>query len=51
MITKEKINEIKKLIKEFKKEELPNANTPFHYEAEQAAGFDYFIEWLTKKSK
>ena len=42
--------EIERLIEEYKKEELPNSNEPFHHEAEAAAGFKYFIKWLKRKS-
>lgn len=41
-----KIIEIEKLINDYIKEELKYADVPFHYEAEIAAGFKHFIEWL-----
>lgn len=40
---------IEKLITQYIKEELPDANSPYHHEAEIAAGFEYFIEWVKKK--
>jgi len=48
---KTSIEPMENLINEFKKECLPDANEPFHHEAEIAAGFKHFIEWLKKKSK
>jgi len=44
-------NIIEKLIDEYKKEELLNANVPFHYEAEIATGFKYFIKWLKRREQ
>jgi len=43
------INQIEKLINDFKNEELPDADTPFHYEKEIAAGFKDFVKWLKKR--
>lgn len=37
------------LIELYKKECLPNANEPYHYEAEITAGLNNFIEWLKNK--
>lgn len=47
----EGLEHIEKLLNDFKKEELKNADEPFHYEAEIAAGLTYFTNWLTEKSK
>jgi hypothetical protein len=41
--------DIKTLIEEYKKEELPRADEPFDYQAEIASGLNGFIEWLDKK--
>lgn len=43
------IEEIKNAIYQFKKEELPDAESPFHYEAEIWAGMKHFIQWLEAK--
>jgi hypothetical protein len=43
------IEEIKKLLHQFKKEELPNAEEPYHYEEETWQGMKHFIEWLERK--
>lgn len=40
---------LKELIHKFKKEELPDAESPYHYEAEIWAGMKDFIKWLDKK--
>ena len=34
-----------------KKEQLPDADSPFHYEAEAWVGLKYFLEWLKDKNK
>lgn len=43
------IEDIKKAIFKFKKECLPDAEAPFHYEAEIWAGMQSFIRWLESK--
>lgn len=43
-----KVFNIEKLINQYKKEEMPDADSPYHHEAEIASGFKYFIEWLKK---
>lgn len=43
------IEEIKNYIFQFKKEELPDAEAPFHYEAEIWSGMKHFIRWLENK--
>ena len=43
------IAHIEELIEQYKKEELPDCEKPFHYEAEAAAGLKYFVEWLKRK--
>ena len=45
------VEEIKKAINLFKEEELPNAESPFHYEAEIWSGMKHFIEWLETKKQ
>lgn len=45
------ISHIEKLLQEYKKKELPDADEPFHFEAEIASGFKYFIQWLKRKEK
>ena len=45
------MEEIEKLIYQYKKEQLPDADSPFHYEAEAWAGLKYFLEWLKYKNK
>lgn len=43
------VEDIKKAIFQFKKECLPDAEAPFHYEAEIWAGMQSFIRWLESK--
>lgn len=43
------VEDTKKAIFQFKKECLPDAETPFHYEAEIWAGMKSFISWLESK--
>ena len=43
------VEDIKKAIFQFKKECLPDAEAPFHYEAEIWAGIQSFIRWLESK--
>ena len=38
--------EIKTLLEQYRDEEMPNWNKPFHYEAEGWASMEYFIQWL-----
>lgn len=45
------IEDIKKAVYQFKKEELPDAEVPFHYEAEIWAGMKSFIRWLEAKQQ
>jgi hypothetical protein len=49
-IIEEKNPSTEDLINEFIKEELPDANSAYHHEAEIAAGFRLFIKWMTKKN-
>ena len=44
------LEEIKKAVYKFKKEELPDAEVPYHYEAEIWAGMKSFIKWIESKS-
>ena len=45
-----KIEEIKKLLIEYRDEEMPGWNEPFHYHAEGWASMEYFLEWLKRKT-
>jgi len=45
------IKEVEKAIYQFRKEELPDAETPFHHEAEIWSGLKNFINWLEIKNK
>jgi hypothetical protein len=42
--------EIKTLLEQYRDEEMPDWNTPFHYEAEGWASMKYFIQWLERRS-
>lgn len=42
--------EIKSLLEQYRDEEMPDWNTPFHYDAEGWASMKYFIQWLDHKS-
>lgn len=42
---------IEKLLNEYIKKELPDAEVPFHYEYEIASGFKGYIEWLKRKKQ
>jgi hypothetical protein len=44
------LEEIKTLLEQYRDEEMPNWNAPFHYEAEGWASMKYFIEWLERRS-
>ena len=44
------IEETKKLLLQYRDEEMPNWNKPFHYEAEGWAAMKYFLQWLECKS-
>lgn len=48
MVKKSPLNiiELKSLLHKFKKEELPDAEIPFHYEAEIWAGMEHLVVWL-----
>jgi hypothetical protein len=43
-------DEVKTLLEQYRDEEMPNWNIPFHYEAEGWASMKYFIEWLERRS-
>lgn len=43
------LEHFKNLVFDFKQKELPDAESPFHYEAEIWSGFKSFIEFLDKK--
>jgi hypothetical protein len=45
-----KIEEIEKLLTEYRDEEMPGWNEPFHYEAEGWQSMVYFLEWLKRKT-
>lgn len=40
---------VERFINQFREEELPNRNEPWHYDAEIDAGFKYFLIWLKNK--
>jgi len=42
--------EIKTLLEQYRDEEMPNWNAPYHYEAEGWASMKYFIQWLERRS-
>lgn len=42
--------EIKTLLEQYRDEEMPDWNTPYHYDAEGWAAMKYFIQWLERKS-
>lgn len=44
------IEEAKKLLLEYRDNEMPDWNTPYHYEAEGWASMKYFMKWLDNKS-
>ena len=41
--------DIQVLIEEYREQELPNRNQPYHYEAEIAAGLNGLIEFIKNK--
>ena len=45
------IDEIKKAIHKFKKEELPDAESPYHFEAEIWSGMKSFLRWLESNDR
>lgn len=40
---------VERFINQYREEELPNRNQPYHYDAEADAGFKYFLIWLKNK--
>jgi hypothetical protein len=44
------VEEIKKELLEFRAEQLPSYNSPYHYQSEIWSGLELFIEWLEKKN-
>jgi hypothetical protein len=44
-----KIEELNKLIEQFKDEKLPDHDSPFHFEAEIWSGLQSFKIWATNK--
>ena len=44
------IEETKKLLIQYRDEEMPNWNEPYHYEAEGWQSMLHFLEWLERKS-
>ena len=42
--------EIKTLLEQYRDEEMPNWNAPFHYDAEGWEAMKYFIQWLERRS-
>lgn len=45
------VSETLKLVDKFIESELPDAETPFHYEAEIASGMNRFKEWIESSSR
>ena len=43
------IKEVKKALHEYKKQELPDSESPYHFEAEIWAGMEHFMFWLKDK--
>lgn len=43
------LSKIKTLLEQYRDEEMPDWNTPFHYNAEGWASMKYFINWLEDK--
>lgn len=43
------MNDFLSLIEEYKEEELPNRNKPYHYEAEIDSGLNRLIEFIKNK--
>ena len=43
------LSKIKTLLEQYRDEEMPDWNTPFHYNAEGWASMRYFINWLEDK--
>ena len=41
---------VKKLLIEYRDEQMPEWNTPYHYDTEGWASMEYFIKWLNQKS-
>lgn len=48
-LQKQESDAVEWLLNEYKKDQLPDADSPFHHEAEIAAGFKSFIIWLRHK--
>jgi hypothetical protein len=42
--------EIKTLLEQYRDEEMPDWNTPYHYDAEGWAAMKYFSQWLERRS-
>lgn len=43
------VDNIKSLIDQYIKEELPDSDVPFHYNSEAATGMKFFKRWLEDK--
>ncbi len=43
------IIEVEKAIKQYKKEQLPDAETPYHFESEIWSGMKSFLRWIESK--
>jgi hypothetical protein len=50
-VTADEIDKIEKLIGEYRRDELPGADKPFHHEAEIASGMKYFIMYLRERAQ
>ena len=44
------IIEVKTFLEQYRDEEMPGWNKPFHYDAEGWVAMKYFIKWLERKS-
>jgi hypothetical protein len=44
------VEEVEKAIKQYKKEQLPDAETPYHFDAEIWSGMKSFLRWIESKS-
>lgn len=50
-ITEEFFNQVSDSVYQYVKEELPDANSPYHFEAEIWSGMQSFLLWLENKAE
>lgn len=43
------VEDIAKLLKQYRDEEMPDWNSPYQYEAEGWAAMQHFIKWLERR--